>query len=105
MSFAEACKNRQSGIGGRKFKKNLVQLLKDCCEALKGSGGIDYILIDSRAGFHDMAGVVTAQIPHGIVLLEKTVSSRGLEFSRRYEPLQQVRLTSHLRLWWTVLAE
>lgn len=28
-------------------------------------------LIDSRAGFHDMAGVVTAQIPHGIVLFGK----------------------------------
>ena len=56
---------------GENLKKNLVQLLKDCCEALKGSGGIDYILIDSRAGFHDMAGVVTAQIPHGIVLFGK----------------------------------
>ena len=56
---------------GENLKKNLVQLLKDCCEALKDSGGIDYILIDSRAGFHDMAGVVTAQIPHGIVLFGK----------------------------------
>ena len=36
---------------GENLKKNLVQLLKDCCEALKDSGGIDYILIDSRAGW------------------------------------------------------
>ena len=54
-----------------KLKSNLEQLLKDCRDALKDSGGIDYILIDSRAGFHDMAGIVTAQLPHGVVLFGK----------------------------------
>ena len=43
----------------------------DCRSVLERNGGVDYILIDSRAGFHDMAGVVTAQIPHGVVLFGK----------------------------------
>lgn len=30
---------------------------------------IDYILIDARAGFHDMGGIAVAQIPHGAVLI------------------------------------
>lgn len=30
---------------------------------------VDYVLLDARAGFHDMGGVITVQIPHGIVLL------------------------------------
>lgn len=29
---------------------------------------IDYILIDARAGFHDMGGVAATQLPHGTVL-------------------------------------
>lgn len=29
---------------------------------------IDYILIDARAGFHDMGGVAASQLPHGTVL-------------------------------------
>ena len=29
---------------------------------------IDYILIDSRAGFHDMGGIAVTQLPHGVVL-------------------------------------
>ncbi|MDY3110355.1 MAG: AAA family ATPase [Lachnospiraceae bacterium] len=54
-----------------KLKSCFVKLLKDCKSVLQTSGGIDYILIDSRAGFHDMAGVVTAQLPHGVVLFGK----------------------------------
>lgn len=60
----------QELIEGR-LKKNLDQLLIDCRSVLERNGGVDYILIDSRAGFHDMAGVVTAQIPHGVVLFGK----------------------------------
>lgn len=63
----------QELVEGR-LKNNLEQLLKDCYAALAGNGGVDYILIDSRAGFHDMAGVVTAQIPHGVVLFGKDSS-------------------------------
>lgn len=54
-----------------KLKSSLINLLMDCRIALQPSGGIDYILIDSRAGFHDMAGIVTAQLPHGVVLFGK----------------------------------
>lgn len=58
-------------LNGEKLKALFIQLLKDCCSALESDGGIDYILIDSRAGFHDMAGIVTAQLPHGVVLFGK----------------------------------
>lgn len=54
-----------------KLKLCLTNLLKNCKDTLQTSGGIDYILIDSRAGFHDMAGIVTAQLPHGVVLFGK----------------------------------
>lgn len=30
---------------------------------------VDYILVDARAGFHDMGGIAVAQIPHGAVLI------------------------------------
>ena len=29
---------------------------------------VDYILVDARAGFHDMGGVAVTQLPHGAVL-------------------------------------
>lgn len=29
---------------------------------------VDYILIDARAGFHDMGGIAITQLPHGVVL-------------------------------------
>lgn len=51
-----------------KVKSMLVQLLNDCNAELQN---LDYILLDSRAGFHDMAGVVTAQLPHETVLFGK----------------------------------
>lgn len=58
-------------LTGEKLKSHFIQLLTDCYKALDDDGGIDYILIDSRAGFHDMAGIVTAQLPHGVVLFGK----------------------------------
>jgi MinD-like ATPase involved in chromosome partitioning or flagellar assembly len=45
-----------------------------------GGYPLEYILLDARAGFHDMGGVVTAHLPHGAVLFGKnnTQSWNGL---------------------------
>lgn len=42
---------------------------------------IDYILLDARAGFHDMGGVVTNELPHGVLLFGKDTkqSWQGVE--------------------------
>ena len=56
----------QELVEGR-LKNSLTCLLDDCRNVVP----LDYILIDSRAGFHDMAGIVTAQLPHGVVLFGK----------------------------------
>ncbi|MDE7325900.1 MAG: AAA family ATPase [Lachnospiraceae bacterium] len=40
---------------------NMLEEIKDCYP-------LDYILIDARAGFHDMGGIAVAQLPHGAVL-------------------------------------
>lgn len=56
----------QELVEGR-LKNSLTRLLDDCRNVVS----LDYILIDSRAGFHDMAGIVTAQLPHGVVLFGK----------------------------------
>ena len=37
-------------------------------EAVRNRYPVDYILIDARAGFHDMGGIAVAQLPHGAVL-------------------------------------
>ncbi len=37
-------------------------------EELRSRFAVDYILIDARAGFHDMGGIAVAQLPHGAVL-------------------------------------
>lgn len=36
--------------------------------AIQDNYDVDYILIDARAGFHDMGGIAVAQLPHGAVL-------------------------------------
>lgn len=46
-------------------------LRKSMCDmlyAIKNSYDVDYILIDSHAGFHDLGGIAVAQLPHGSVL-------------------------------------
>lgn len=53
------------------MKQQLSKMIKDAVQAIVGMCKIDYILLDARAGFHDMGGVVTAQIPHGVVLFGK----------------------------------
>lgn len=60
----------QELVEGR-LKDCFEKLLNACVAELASSGGIDYILLDSRAGFHDMAGIITAQLPHGVVLFGK----------------------------------
>lgn len=37
-------------------------------EAIRNRYPVDYILIDARAGFHDMGGIAVAQLPHGAAL-------------------------------------
>lgn len=37
-------------------------------EAIEEYYSVDYILIDARAGFHDMGGIAVSQLPHGVVL-------------------------------------
>lgn len=46
------------------MRNSLARLLTD----IKESYAVDYILIDARAGFHDMGGVTVTQLPHGVVL-------------------------------------
>lgn len=46
------------------LREALTTLLTD----IKENYDIDYILIDARAGFHDIGGVAVAQLPHGAVL-------------------------------------
>ena len=46
----------------------LRQSISEMLEEIAEFYPVDYILIDARAGFHDMGGIVTAQIPHGAVL-------------------------------------
>lgn len=46
------------------LRKSICNMLEAVC----GSYSVDYILIDARAGFHDMGGIAVAQLPHGAVL-------------------------------------
>lgn len=46
----------------------LREALCNMLEEIKDYYQVDYILIDARAGFHDMGGIAVAQIPHGAVL-------------------------------------
>lgn len=46
------------------LKESLEKLLMD----IKDNYTVDYILLDARAGFHDMGGIAVIQIPHGVVL-------------------------------------
>lgn len=46
------------------LRRAMGNMLEDICLHYQ----IDYILIDARAGFHDMGGIAVAQLPHGAVL-------------------------------------
>ncbi|WP_165076042.1 MULTISPECIES: AAA family ATPase [unclassified Desulfovibrio] len=52
------------------MRKAVVRLIEQAVDFLQEKGiKMDYILMDARAGFHDLGGVITFQIPHGIVLV------------------------------------
>ena len=53
---------------------------------MKENYAVDYILIDARAGFHDMGGVTVAQIPHGVILF-------GNDSRQSWEGMTQVLRT------------
>ncbi|MGN0483407.1 MAG: KGGVGR-motif variant AAA ATPase, partial [Lachnospiraceae bacterium] len=63
------------------MKTLISRMTKDAVQTIGSVSSVDYILFDSRAGFHDMGGVVTAQIPHGVILFGKNSrqSWQGLE--------------------------
>lgn len=46
------------------LRDSVAAMLKD----IRAQYPVDYILIDARAGFHDLGGIVTTQLPHGTVL-------------------------------------
>lgn len=46
----------------------LKETLEKLLISIKDNYSVDYILVDARAGFHDMGGIATVQIPHGVVL-------------------------------------
>lgn len=51
------------------IKNTLTELVKEAVSWISSHGfGIDYVLMDARAGFHDIGGVVLSQLPHGAVL-------------------------------------
>lgn len=54
-----------------KLKENICQLIQEAIEAIQSRVKVDYVLLDARAGFHDMGGIVTTQIPHGVVVFSK----------------------------------
>ena len=63
------------------MRDQLTRLIESAANFIQSSGyPLDYILLDARAGFHDMGGVVTAHLPHGAVLFGKnnTQSWNGL---------------------------
>lgn len=52
------------------MRNTVVRLMEHAVDFLQQKEKkVDYILLDARAGYHDMGGVVTFQIPHGIVLV------------------------------------
>lgn len=64
------------------MRKNLDFMIKSAVNFIRGNGyPLDYILLDARAGFHDMGGIVTAHLPHGVVLFGRnnTQSWTGLK--------------------------
>jgi MinD-like ATPase involved in chromosome partitioning or flagellar assembly len=53
------------------LKKRICQLIIDAVAKIGSACKVDYVLLDARAGFHDMGGIVTTQIPHGAVVFGK----------------------------------
>ncbi len=61
------------------LRSSLENMLQDVEKAYD----VEYILIDARAGFHDMGGIAVSQIPHGSVLI-------GNNTRQSWEGMEQV---------------
>ncbi len=53
------------------MKRQLARMIREAVRTIRQICSVDFVLLDARAGFHDMGGVITAQIPHGVVLFGK----------------------------------
>jgi len=62
------------------LKSIIEELLNDIKNTITD---LDYILLDARAGFHDMGGIVTTQLSHGVVLF-------GSQSNQSWDGLKQV---------------
>lgn len=60
----------QDAIPGN-MKKQLMRLVNNAISVIQNICSVDFVLLDARAGFHDMGGIITIQIPHGVVLFGK----------------------------------
>jgi hypothetical protein len=60
------------------LKKRICQLITDAVAKIGSACKVDYVLLDSRVGFHDMGGIVTTQIPHGTVVFGKDSGQNGV---------------------------
>lgn len=64
------------------MRKCLTKLIQMALDKILATGVvIDYILLDARAGFHDMSGVTAAHLPHAAILFgrDNRQSWSGLE--------------------------
>ncbi len=72
MPAGKVDKNYLQKLARIDFQDNRAGYLREALAALladiKDNYDVDYILMDARAGFHDMGGVAVAQLPHGVVL-------------------------------------
>lgn len=54
-----------------KLKEQICNLVEEAVLRIEEDYKVDYVFLDARAGFHDMGGIVTTQIPHGVVVFGK----------------------------------
>lgn len=79
------------------LKESLCTMLQD----IRQNYQVDYILVDARAGFHDMGGVAVSQIPHGAVIF-------GNNSRQSWEGIMQVLQTiakGHVDDWPVVIVD
>jgi hypothetical protein len=55
-------------------EEQLTKALKELLEIVAKETKADYIFMDSRAGFHEIAGIALAKLSHGVVLFGNTSS-------------------------------
>ena len=79
----------------------LEDILKRLLNKIQAYYHVDYILIDARAGFHDMGGIVVSYIPHGAVLF-------GNNSRQSWDGITQILRTlaeSHVADWPLMLVD